>query len=57
MRRDHRLLLIMLALGVMFTAASMSAHAQAPKFKEGDRVEVDTTHVDVLHGGNPAFQR
>ncbi|HEY6230811.1 MAG TPA: hypothetical protein VIW64_06090 [Pyrinomonadaceae bacterium] len=33
-----------------------SAAAQQPKFKEGDRVEVDTTHVDVLHGGNPAFQ-
>ncbi len=27
-----------------------------PQFKEGDRVEVDTTHVDVQHGGNPAFQ-
>lgn len=27
-----------------------------PKFKEGNRVEVDTTHVDVQHGGDPALQ-
>lgn len=56
MRRDYRLLLIIAVLCVMFTTASRSADAQSPKFKEGDRVEVDTTHVDVLHGGNPAFQ-
>src|SRR5205807_9621704 len=34
-----------------------SARAQTPKYKEGDRVEVDVTHVDVDHGGNPAYQR
>jgi hypothetical protein len=41
---------------LLIVITAVLAHAQQPKFKEGDRVEVDTTHVDVLHGGNPAFQ-
>ena len=43
-------------LSLIIIASALAAQAQQPKFKEGDRVEVDTTHVDVLHGGNPAFQ-
>jgi len=37
-------------------ASAVSAQVLQPRFKEGDRIEVDTTHVDVQHGGNPAFQ-
>src|SRR5215831_8965133 len=44
------------ALLALLLASSLTAQAQQPKFKEGDRIEVDTTHVDVLHGGNPALQ-
>jgi len=43
-------------LSLLIIASAVTAQAQQPKFKENDRVEVDTTHVDVLHGGNPAFQ-
>ena len=46
--------IVVLLIGLF--ASALSIQAQQPKFKEGDRVEVDTTHVDVLHGGNPAFQ-
>src|ERR1041384_421980 len=45
-----------LALLIGLLASAVSAQVQEPKFKQGDRVEVDTAHVDVLHGGNPAFQ-
>ena len=57
MKRKYRSPLIVASLGVMLFATALSARAQTPKYKEGDRVEVDTTHVDVDHGGNPAYQR
>jgi hypothetical protein len=39
------------------TPAPVGAQSSTqPKFNEGDRVEVDTTHVDVQHGGNPELQ-
>ena len=57
MNRKLRSSLIVASLGIMPFAMALSAHAQTPKFKEGDRVEVDIIHVDVDHGGNPAYQR
>jgi hypothetical protein len=57
MKRNYRVLLIGASLGIAFLTASLSAKAQTPKYKEGDRVEVDIVHVDVDHGGNPALQR
>jgi hypothetical protein len=57
MRRNYRLSLIVVSLGVVLFAAALSGQAQTPKYKQGDRVEVDITHVDVDHGGNPAYQR
>src|SRR5436853_7531690 len=57
MKRNYRSRLIVASLGIMLFAIALSVQAQTPKYKEGDRVEVDTTHVDVDHGGNPAYQR
>ena len=50
--------LCLLATSILLTllATSLNTQAQTPKYKQGDRVEVDTIHVDVLHGGNPALQ-
>jgi hypothetical protein len=41
---------------LLLLSTATCLNAQSPKFKVGDRVEVDTTHVDVQHGGNPAYQ-
>src|SRR3989440_5808413 len=57
MKRDYGSSLIVASLGIMLFATALTAQAQTPKYKEGDRVEVDITHVDVNHGGNPAYQR
>src|SRR5437763_3601474 len=57
MQRNYRPLLIGASLGITLFVTAFNAQAQTPKYKEGDRVEVDTTHVDVDHGGNPAYQR
>src|SRR2546426_3200376 len=57
MKRNYRSSLIVASLVIMLFATALSVRAQTPKYKEGDRVEVDTTHVDVDHGGNPAYQR
>ena len=57
MKRNYRSSLIVASLVIMLFATALSVRAQTPKYKEGDRVEVDITHVDVDHGGNPAYQR
>jgi hypothetical protein len=54
--KRHSMLLIAVLVGLIGSVSATRVDAQTPKFKEGDRIEVDTTHVDVLHGGNPAFQ-
>src|SRR5260370_33901478 len=45
MKRNYRALLIVAGLGVMLATASISVQAQEPKYKEGDRVEVEWTHA------------
>jgi hypothetical protein len=57
MKHNYRSSLIIGSLGIMIFATALTVRAQTPKYKEGDRVEVDITHVDVDHGGNPAYQR
>jgi len=54
--KTYSSLLIAVLVLLFGSVFAIRVDAQAPKFKEGDRIEVDTTHVDVLHGGNPAFQ-
>jgi hypothetical protein len=56
MARTLRIFHVVIAFAFAVAGGLAHAVAQAPKFKEGERIEVDTGHIDVLHGGNPAFQ-